>query len=52
MVEEEKKQKVENKKEKSILDKLSDGNWIDRLTGSWGKPKSYNKDWNKGEKDE
>jgi hypothetical protein len=47
-----KAKKVSNKKPveqkpKNLVDKLATGSWIDKLTDSWGKPKSYNKDWNK-----
>jgi hypothetical protein len=46
-MEKEDEKKVEEKKKKSFLDKLSDGDWIDSLSGKWGKPKEFNKDWNK-----
>lgn len=38
---------VKDKKKKSMIEKLADGDWIDKLVAGWGKPKSYNKDWNK-----
>lgn len=41
------KRVVKEVKEKSLMDNLVAGNWIDKLTDGWGKPKSYNKDWNK-----
>jgi len=38
-------EKVEQKKKK-LFDKIIDGDWVDNLVKSWGKPKSYNKEWN------
>jgi len=38
--------KKENKKE-GLFSGLTNGSWIDNMSGSWGKPKSFNPDWNK-----
>lgn len=36
---------VEKKKEIGLIDRLTSGSWIDKLSDGWGKSKSFNKDW-------
>ena len=39
---------MEKKKEsKGLFSNLVEGNWVDNVSGSWGKPKSFNPDWYK-----
>lgn len=39
--------KESEKKPTGIVSNLASGDWIDKLASGWGKPKEYNKEWNK-----